>query len=69
VQQNVAHHSPESSGNAEKPRRSVHDICILVKGNSVEIASTAVFLVVLFKGVWWELGLPAIPWEQIVPFK
>jgi len=44
---------------------SVHDICILVKRNSIEIASTLVFLAILLRGVWGELGLPAIPWKQI----
>lgn len=54
---------------AEQRPSSVHDICVRIKINSVEIASTVVVLAILGKIVWWELGLPSIQWDHIMSFK
>jgi hypothetical protein len=69
VQRDAASHQyPETAKNPKRPR-TVHDVCILVKRNSIEIASTVVFLAILVKIVWGELGLPAIPWRQFFQLK
>jgi len=57
--------STQKSTSASPPR-TVHDICDFVKRDALEVAITIVFLAWVVKEVWHALGLPQIPWDQLM---